>query len=398
MEIIVVGAGIVGTSAALTLAERGVGVVVLERGSVAGEASGLNAGVISGGGWGDRPDIDVALKMGSRDRFIELSEERGHDIGLDLTGTLTVVRTEDEWDWATAIVEGDRRAGRRLELLRSQELVELEPAVDPELLGAILDPLGARAEPVASTRAFAAEAVAAGAVIETGCSVSALRPLAGGGWDVMVAGSGPARVFGADAVIVAAGPWCAELGAMVGVEVPIVAVRGQMWATAAQPPVLRHAIGAAESSLSWSTEGPSDGSPPSLTHRLDRRLTRHVYGCQRRGGEIIFGGDRVLTTDRTIDDEGIATNHDHVGELLPQIRGLPPIRTWAGLMPFSRDGQPLLGPVAGYDGLFLAGGLASSGFGRGPMAGQVIADLVMGRELEFDIAAVLPGDRVGPLG
>lgn len=399
MEVIVVGAGIVGVSAALTLAERGVEVVVLERGSVAGEASGLNAGVISGGGWGDRPDTDVALKMGSRDRFIELSQQRGHDIGLDLTGTLTLIRTGEEWDWSAATVDVDRQAGRCLELLDARELVGLEPAVDPELLGAILDPLGAQAEPVAATQAFAAEAVSAGAVIKTGCTVSTLRPLAGGGWQVEIRpdeSHGQAEVFGADAVIIAAGPWCAELGAMVGVEVPIVAVRGQMWASDPQPQVLRHAISATESSLAWSIEVPSGQGPPNLTHRLDQRLTRHLYGRQRPGGEIVFGGDRVLSTDRTVDKDGIATNHDHVAELLPQIHRLPPRRTWAGLMPFSLDGRPILGPVVGHDGLFLAGGLASSGFGRGPMAGQLIADLVMDREPDFDTATVVPGDRVGP--
>ncbi|MGB5759117.1 MAG: FAD-binding oxidoreductase [Acidimicrobiales bacterium] len=393
MKVLVIGAGIVGVSAALTLAERGVEVVVLERGTVAGEASGLNAGVISGGGWGDRPDIDVALKMGSRDRFIELSHARGHDIGLDLTGTLTLIRTEQEWEWAMTAVAVDRQAGRQLELLTSQELVGLEPAADPELLGAILDPLGARAEPVAATEAFAAEAVSAGTVIETDCPVRALRPLAGGGWE---AEAQAPRPFGADAVIIAAGPWSAEVGAMVGVEVPIVAVRGQMWASEPQPPLLRHAIGAAESSLAWSNEASSSGRPPNLTHRDDQRLTRHLYGRQRPGGEIIFGGDRVLTTDRTVDEDGIAANHGHVAEVLPRIHDLSPARTWAGLMPFSLDGRPMLGPVPGHDGLFLAGGLASSGFGRGPMAGRLISDMVMDREPEFDTTTVVPGDRVRP--
>ncbi len=397
MEVVVIGAGIVGVSAALTLAERGVDVVVLDRGSVGGEASGLNAGVISGGGWGDRPDIDVALKMGSRDRYLELSQQRGRDIGLDLTGTLSLIRTEEEWAWAAAAVAADRRAGRRLELLTSRELVGLEPAVDPELLGAVLDPLGARAEPVAATRAFGEEAVSAGAVIETGCVVSDLRSLAGGGWEVTV---GPSNtVTGADAVIIAAGPWCAELGAMVGVDVPIVAVRGQMWASEPQPPVLRHAIGAVESSLAWSGDHPTsaDRRPPNLTHRLDRRLTRHLYGRQRHNGEIIFGGDRVMTTDRTVDHEGVAVNHGHVVELLPRIRPVTPARTWAGLMPFSLDGRPIVGPVPGLDGLFVAGGLASSGFGRGPMAGRLISDFVMGRQPEFDTTTVVPGERVAPL-
>lgn len=73
MDVVVIGAGIVGTSAALTLAERGVSVTVLDRGSVAGEASGLNAGLIGGGGWGDRPDVEVTLKMGSRQRYLDLA-------------------------------------------------------------------------------------------------------------------------------------------------------------------------------------------------------------------------------------------------------------------------------------------------------------------------------------
>lgn len=67
-------------------------------------------------------------------------------------------------------------------------------------------------------------------------------------------------------------------------------------------------------------------------------------------------------------------------------------------MPFSLDGHPLIGPVPGHDGLFLAGGLASSGFGRGPMAGQLIADLVTGCDPGVDLADVAPGDRVRPLG
>lgn len=393
MKVVIIGAGIVGLSAALTLCEHGIEVVVVERGAVAGEASGLNAGIIGGGGWGDHPDIHVALRMGSRDRYIDLSENRGHDIGLDQTGTLTLIRTEDEWSWAKATVDADRLAGHCYELINSSELVDLEPAADPELLGAILDPLAARAEPVAACQAFAAEAVAAGAVIDTDCAVTDLGPVTGGGWEVTTADS----LFAADAVIIAAGPWCAHIGAMVGVHVPIVAVRGQMWASAPQPPVLRHAIAAVESSHAWSAEPPGSHSPPHLTHRLDERFTRHLYGRQRPNGEIVFGGDRVLTDDRNVDDEGIAVNHGHVGELLPMVNALPIARTWAGKMPFSLDGRPMFGPVPGHQGLFLAGGLASGGFGRGPMTGQLVADLVLGREAAFDLTTVIPGDRVRPL-
>jgi len=394
MDVVVIGAGIVGTSTALTLAERGVGVVVLERGSVAGEASGLNAGVIGAGGWGDQPTIDVALNMGSRDRYIDLAQQRGHDIGLDLTGTLTLIRTEEEWRWAEASVKADRQLGRRFELITTEELVGLEPFVDPTLLGAVLDPLAVRAEPVKATRAFATEAMSAGAVIKTSSAVTAIRPRTDGRWEVETEAKAQRDVFRADAVIFAAGPWCAELGAMVGVNVPIVAVRGQMWASEPQPLVLRHAIAAAEALRTWADEDTNNTTPPKLTHRFEHRITRHLYGRQRPNGEFVFGGDRVLTTDRTVDSDGISVNHDHVAELLPGVQNLPPARTWGGLMPFSLDGRPLIGPIPGHQGLFLAGGLASGGFGRGPMTGQLIADLVVGREPEFDLTSLAPVGRM----
>ncbi|MEL6983280.1 MAG: FAD-dependent oxidoreductase, partial [Actinomycetota bacterium] len=263
MRVVIIGAGIVGVTAALTLAEAGAEVIVLERGSVAGEASGLNAGVVGGGGWGHRPDIDVALKMGSRQRYLDLADQRGHDIGLDRTGTLTVIRNEAELTWADATVAADRDAGRLVELLDDTELREHEPELDPALLGAILDPLAVRAEPVAATEAFATEARRAGAVLRTGCAVTGLDPSPGGGWDLGIGGS--TTTIGADVVVVAAGPWCAELGRLVGLDIPIAAVRGQMWASPALPPVLRHALAAAESPTDWADPAEAT-TPPFLTH------------------------------------------------------------------------------------------------------------------------------------
>lgn len=394
MRVIVIGAGIVGASAALTLAEYGADVVLFDRGLVGREASGLNAGVIGGGGWGDEPDVDVALSMGSLERYVHLADDLGHDISLDRTGTLVLIRTEEEWKWAKTTVDGDNSTGRCFELVDSQALRTLEPAADPSLLGAILDPLAARAEPETATRAFAAAAATQGADIRTRCAVTGLRKLAGGSWQVDVIADGQPSEVSADAVVIAAGPWSNTIGRMASVDIPVVAVRGQMWASDPQPPVLRHAVAGAESMCHWSTEDLIDGKPPKLTHHDDRRTTRHLYGRQRPNGELVFGGDRVLTNDRTVDPVGITVNHGHAGELFPGFAGLAPSRTWSGIMPFSLDGRPLIGPVSGRDGLFVASGLASGGFGRGPMTGQIVAELVVGIQSHYDLASVLVDDRV----
>ncbi len=97
---------------------------------------------------------------------------------------------------------------------------------------------------------------------------------------------------------------------------------------------------------------------------------------------------------RTVDSVGITVNHGHTGELFPEFSRWPPTRTWAGMMPFSLDGRPLIGPVTGRNGLFVAGGLASGGFGRGPMTGQFAAELVMGVQSAYDLTSVLAGLRV----
>jgi sarcosine oxidase subunit beta len=104
-------------------------------------------------------------------------------------------------------------------------------------------------------------------------------------------------------------------------------------------------------------------------------VTRHLYGRQRRNGEVIFGGDRQLVGwDTTVERAGIQVNHGHAAEILPFLSSIPAVRTWAGVMPFTPDGKPLIGRIPGRDGLWIVTGLASSGFGRGPMAGKLLAD------------------------
>jgi sarcosine oxidase subunit beta len=76
------------------------------------------------------------------------------------------------------------------------------------------------------------------------------------------------------------------------------------------------------------------------------------------------------------DPAGIEVNHAHAAEVLPLLSTLSIARTWAGLMPFSLDGAPLIGQISQRRNLYIVSGLASSGFGRGPMAGKLLADAI----------------------
>ena len=373
-EIVVVGGGIAGASAAYHLAEHGRSVILLERGEIASEASGVNAGAIGAMGWGNLPDLQSYLTMGSLQIFKALQLDYGHDIEFRASGALQAVQTAEQYSFSRDQVSSLKSRGYSVELLTTKEVRAIEPEFDPDLPGAVHYPLRAQADPQKATRAFAAAAVQHGAEVLTGQEVKGIAKLPGGGYRVTCT----SEVYNAQQLVLAAGAWCGPLGELLGVRIPIAPVRGQMWATTPLPPRVFQTLSSAESSLQWhTTPGNGPTTPPELTHQGTHRLTRHLYGRQTRDGEIIFGGDRQMTGyDKTIDADGIEVNLGHATEVVPMLGDLSISRTWAGLMPFSLDGKPIIGKIPQLHNLYIASGLASSGFGRGPMAGKLIADYI----------------------
>jgi sarcosine oxidase subunit beta len=370
-EILIIGGGIAGASAAFHLAEHGRRVTLLERGEIASEASGVNAGAIGSLGWGNAPDLEAYLTAGSLEIFKSLQLDMGYDIEFRQSSSLQAIQTEAEYDFARDKVQSLRSQGYSLELLNIKDARSIEPEASLDLRGSIYMPLRAQADPVKATRAFASAAERNGASIMTGHEVTAVHQNGDGSFQVDT-GQGE---FHAGTLVIAAGAWCVRIGDMLNLCIPIVPVRGQMWATESLPPRVFQTISAVESSLAWHNDPGSD--PPELTHRGETRVTRHLYGRQRRNGEIIFGGDRQLAGfDKTPDPNGIEVNRGHASEVLPLLRGLPVSRTWAGLMPFSSDGRPIIRKILQRDNLYIVSGLCSSGFGRGPMAGKLLADYI----------------------
>lgn len=373
-EIVIIGGGIAGASAALHLAEHGRQVTLVEKGEIASEASGLNMGGLGGMGWGDSPDLTSHLTMGSLDIFKRLQLDLGYDMEFRQSGTLQAVQTDQEFDYSRERVETLNGKGYKLELLTPREARAIEPEASLDLKGYVFSSQRGQADPVKATQAFASAAQAQGATVLTGHGVTAIEQSGDGAYLLSTTG-GDLRC---DALVIAAGAWCAKIGTMLGLDIPIVPVRGQMWATEPLPPSLFHTISGAESAFQWHRDpGNDETNPPDLTHLEGDRVTRHLYGRQRRNGEIIFGGDReAIGYDTGFDPAGIDVNKAHAGEVLPFLKGVLINRTWSGLMPFPLHGKPIIGRIPQRDSLYIVTGLASSGFGRGPMAGKFVADIL----------------------
>jgi len=373
-DIVIIGGGMAGSSTAFQLASYGRDVTLLERGTIASQASGQNMGGLGGAGWGNMPNLLSYLTAGSLEIFRQLQIDMGYDMEFRQSGALTGIHNDEQFDYFEDYVQSLKAGGYESELLSTREARAIEPEINPDLLGCMYLPGRGQADPVKSTNAFADAAAKAGASIDTGRNVTAISVLRNGGYRVRTDGA----EYRCQTLVLAAGSWCGPVGRMLGLDIPIKPVRGQMWATDKLPPRIFHVLSSAESSYAWSIDNGGDSTtPPNLTHKGNQRFTRHLYGRQRKNGEIIFGGDRQdLGYNTTPDPYGIEVNRGHAAEVVPVVRDLPIARTWAGLMPFSIDGSPIIGRIPLRDNLYIVSGLASSGFGRGPMAGKLAADLI----------------------
>ena len=387
-DILIIGGGIAGSSTAFHLAEQGRDVILLERGEIASEASGQNMGGLGGSGWGNNPNLLSYLTAGSVEIFKHIQIDMGYDIEFRLSGTLTAIHTEEQYEYYQDDVASQRNNGYEIELLSAREARAIEPEANGELPGYMYRPQRGQADPEKTTRAFAHAAEVAGATINTGQNVVSISPISAGGYSIQTESS----EFRCQTLVLATGAWCGPVGEMLGIKIPIIPIRGQMWATKSLPTRVLHTIGSTISSYDWSkSNGSDDVTPPNLTHKNGRRMTRHLYGRQRKNGEIIFGGDREsLGYNTTPDTAGIEVNRGHAAEVIPLVASLPIARSWAGVMPFSLDGSPIIGKIPIRDNLFIVSGLASSGFGRGPMAGKLAADYIHSGNMTHVLAEADP--------
>jgi sarcosine oxidase subunit beta len=375
-DVIIVGAGIAGSSAAFHLAENSsLKILLIDKNNVSSGASGLNAGHISSTGLGNNPDMQSYLTHGSLEIFKSFQIDRGYDIEFRQSGSLSVIQTEEQYKFNLTNVLSLKSKDLNVDLISAKQAKSIEPDINDNMEGYIYYPLRAQADPVKSTNAFAKEAIKLGAKLKTNEEVTNILYKNDNTYEVITKNN----QYSSNKLIIATGAWSNKLFQSLELDIPIIPVRGQMWSSKSLPPSIFTAISATQSSYDWSIKNTDDeNNPPDLTHIKGERITRHLYGRQRKNGEIIFGGDRenVGFTDK-LDFNGIESNKNHVSELFPFISRIEIDRAWSGFMPFSIDGKPIIGKIPRYKNLYIVSGLASSGFGRGPMAGKYISEIVL---------------------
>ena len=356
-DVAIIGGGIMGSAVALRLAQRGVGVTVVERGIPGAEASSAAAGILGPQMEAEGPGPLLELGLASRALYPSLAEElrdaTGIDVGYDRSGVLAVALDDAGEQELVDRRAWQQRRSLNVGWLTGDEVRTREPALGPAIRAALEFPEDAQVIARELARAFSQAAASAGARFLTGRYVR--RVLIENGQAIGVELDG--ETLPAGSVVVAAGSWS---GLVEGGGVPATVVRparGQLVSIETRPPLFRHVVS-----------------------------VRGGYIVPRRDGTVIAGSTVEMAGFRKqVTVAGLAGILTLARTLVPALADAPVTGTWSNFRPFTEDHLPVLGatPVRG---LVLATGHFRNGILLAPITAEAIAELVATGRSAIDLA------------
>jgi glycine oxidase len=361
-DVVIVGGGIVGLATAYYLGQAGVGSVVVERDAVGSHASGFAYGGLSPLGGEGIPGPLAGLAEASMALHRVLARELPPETGIDIQfrprpGLSLAFTAQDAERIRAALPWQQSRPGYTARWLDAPEARRVEPRVAEEIRGAVLIEGGADVEPYRLVLALARAAERRGARLRHGRVTGLCRQ----GARVTGVRLDTGEITG-QAVVLALGPWSGAAAAWLEIPVPVQPLKGQILRLDAPgPPV--------ECSVGWGGQYASS-KPDGL---LWAGTTEEAAGFDEE--PTAEGRDRIIASLVT---------------MLPAMAEARLAQHTACLRPVAADGRPLLGPVPGRDGAYVATGGGRKGILLGPAMGRITADLIVQGRAALPIDAFEP--------
>lgn len=397
-DVVIIGGGIIGAATAYYLAKRGMSVALVEKGRIAGEQSSRN--------WGwcrqqDRDRAEIPLIKESLRIWSDLNNEIGAETGFRQTGVLYVTRDPKELAKWERWMEHAREYQLHSRLLSSAEAQAMTPGCEHKWIGGLHTPTDGRAEPSMAGPAIATAARKRGATIHQNCAARGLET-EGGAVSGVVTELGTIRTKNA---LCAGGAWSSLFCRRHGVDLPQLTVRASVQRTEPAPEVFDSALGTPDFGIRRRLDG---GFVVGYRNQVSFHITPDaIRYCRRfwpafryesRNIKMEFGSDfwkalfrpsnwpldkpspfeevRILDPEPDIKLLDRALGNFKTG--YPSLKDVKRAGTWAGMIDITPDAIPVISPVEAIPGFFLATGFSGHGFGIGPGAGKLAADMLAG--------------------
>lgn len=409
-DVVVIGGGIIGVFAAYYLARRGMSVAVVEKGRIGAEQSSRN--------WGwcrqqnrDARELPMATK--SLELWEQFAADTGEDTGFRRCGLLYLSNDEDEIARWAKWRDFARTAGVTTHMLSSGEASERGRLTGRAWKGGVFSPSDGTADPAKAAPAVAAALMRLGGTVQQHCAARGIE-VEGGRVSGVVTEAGTIKTR---TVVFAGGAWASSFCRQLGIRFPQATVRQSIVRVTGVAEPLPDALHTARVSITRRSDGSynlaiSGRGRVDPTAQLLRFSPQFLPMFAKRWRNVFPGGlegiraghetlarwrldaptpmERMRILDPRPDAAAVKQTYDRAVELLPVLGQAGIADAWAGFVDNTPDGVPGIGEVPEIPGFILAAGFSGHGFGIGPGAGHLIADLVTGDKPIFDPAPYHP--------
>ena len=396
-DVVIIGGGIIGVTTALFLAEKGIAVALCEKGRIAGEQSSRNWGWCRTMG---RDPAEIPLAMESLRLWRDMNRRTSRETGFRQSGVMYLLQNESEIAAQTSWSDQARQYQVDAHLLRGSALDRAMPGATNAFIAGLHTPTDGKAEPALAAPAIAEAARDHGAEIFTNTAVRGID-LAAGRVSGVVTERGR---IACQSVVLAGGAWSRLFAGNAGLDLPQLKVLGSVFRTR---PLNGPDISAAGSvfafrkrldggySIARRNANTAEITPDHfrlLTDFLPRLIHSRNEIRLRIGGRFWeeLRTARHWTLDQPTPFEAVrildpkpkqnilAEARTVLSKAFPAFAGMQVVESWAGLMDVTPDAVPVIDQVSHMPGFFIATGFSGHGFGIGPGAGRLMADLVAG--------------------